>query len=65
MSRSPGQVNYDAYADRAGGRSLISGTELPEWEMLPSVIQDAWEAGANAVLAADAETRKAENKLPG
>ena len=41
---------YDAYADRAGGKSLISGADLPEWRDLPADIRAAWSAAAGAVV---------------
>jgi hypothetical protein len=46
---TPGQAAYDAYAGHTGGRSLISGAELPRWDRLPAAIKDAWEAAAAAV----------------
>ena len=48
--KTPGQVCFEGYAEQAEGRSLVSGDELPVWEMLPRDIQDAWEAGAQAVI---------------
>ena len=49
-TRTPGQVAFEAYAEQSEGKSLVSGAELPVWEMLPRDIQDAWEAAASAVL---------------
>lgn len=60
--KTPGQANFEGYAEQAEGVSLVSGAQLPVWEMLPRDIQDAWEAGANAVLVDDADKRRAENK---
>jgi hypothetical protein len=44
-----GKIAYEAYANKAGGRSLVSGDNLPPWDNLPESIQEAWEAGAQAV----------------
>jgi hypothetical protein len=60
--KSPGQVNFEGYAEQAENRSLVSGAELPVWDMLPGEIKDAWDAGAAAVLADDASKRRDENK---
>lgn len=46
-----GKLAYDAYSASTGGRSLISGDKLPEFEALPAKIQSAWEASASAVKA--------------
>lgn len=52
MATTPGQIAYDAYKERAQGRSLVSGKPLPEWERQSGWIKDAWEAAAQAVMAA-------------
>lgn len=44
-----GQIAYEAYRDHADGNSLISGAALPEWVLLHSRIQEAWDAAAKAV----------------
>jgi hypothetical protein len=49
LRKTDAQVCYEGYASRSGGRSLVSGAELPGWEDLPVHIQDAWEAAAQAV----------------
>ena len=46
---TPGQRAFEGYSGQAEGRSLVSGAELPVWEMLPRDIQDAWDAAAAAV----------------
>jgi hypothetical protein len=61
-SKSPGQVNFEGYAEQTENRSLATGDELPVWDMLPRDIQDAWDAGAAAVLLDDAQKRSQENK---
>lgn len=48
------KIAYEAYCNATGGRSLISGAELPTWEALKPEIQQAWDAAAQAV----AETLK-------
>ncbi len=47
--RSPGQIAYDGYFKKCGGRSLISGAELPAWEAQSEAIREAWEAAAQAL----------------
>ena len=44
------QVAYEAYSEQAGGRSLATGAELPEWDALPAPIREAWEVAILAVL---------------
>lgn len=39
-----GQIAYDAYRTHAGGKSLATGQNIPDWEDLAPVIQSAWEA---------------------
>jgi hypothetical protein len=51
--KTVGQSNYEGYRRESGGKSLVSGAEIPEWGELPEEIQEAWEAGANAVREAD------------
>lgn len=62
--KTPGQVCFEGYAEQAEGVSLIDGRQLPVWEMLPRDIQDAWEAGATAVLVDDANKRREETVPP-
>jgi hypothetical protein len=38
-----GKIAYEACRKQSGGKSLISGDELPTWEELPPNIQRAWE----------------------
>jgi len=37
-----GKTGYDAYRNFSGGKSLVSGDPLPEWEALPGNIREAW-----------------------
>lgn len=47
---SLGQVAYEAYLEASGGRSLVSGTQLPTWERQAEVIRKAWEHVADTVI---------------
>lgn len=49
MDTNYGKVAYEAYCNATGGRSLISGAELPTWEKLDARIQNAWVEAAAAV----------------
>lgn len=42
---------YGAYRAHTGGKSLATGQEIPTWENLAPVIQEAWKASAKWVLA--------------
>lgn len=44
-----GQLAYEGYYAASGGRSLVSGYQLPAWDELSTVIKDAWIAAALAV----------------
>lgn len=44
-----GTIAYDAYCKTTGGKSLITGDILPEYEKLKPEIQDAWEKAGQAV----------------
>ncbi len=43
------KVAYQGYCSATGGKSLISGDKLPEFEVLKPEIRAAWVAAANAV----------------
>lgn len=45
------KVAYEAYRASSGGRSLVSGAELPAYEDLSREIRDAWDAASQAVAA--------------
>lgn len=45
-----GKLAYEAYYNRAGGKSLVSGNPLPTWDQQAEPIQDAWHAAAVAML---------------
>jgi hypothetical protein len=50
--KSKAQIAYEAYFEKAGGKSLATGQPLPAWHVLPVEIQEAWEAAATAVVKA-------------
>jgi hypothetical protein len=41
---------YEAYGVNTGGKSLITGEDLPEWDRLRGVIRIAWRAAAIAAI---------------
>lgn len=43
-----GRAAYEAYRAKAGGVSLVSGTQLPDWDALEEKIKDAWDAAGVA-----------------
>ena len=51
--KSNGQVAYEAYCETTDWKSLVSGQPLPAWDEAPDpLLEEAWEAAAEAVLAA-------------
>jgi hypothetical protein len=50
--KSKAQIAYEAYFEKAGGKSLATGQSLPGWEALSAPIKEAWEAAATAVVQA-------------
>jgi hypothetical protein len=50
MKKTPGQIAYEGYCKYSGGRSLVSGVEIPPWETQSTPIQAAWESAAQSVL---------------
>lgn len=46
------EIAYDAYKAQTGGKSLITGDPLPEFEALRIEIRDAWWEAAEAVVRA-------------
>ncbi len=65
MTKSPGQVGYDAYGETAGW-TTYDGRPMPRWEALGASVngretQRRWEVAATAVtLQALAGPRRAE-----
>ena len=45
-----GKELYEAYFYAAGGKSVITGALLPEWDALPQKVRDCWEATASCVF---------------
>lgn len=50
MSELLGRLAYEAYLEACGGRSLVSGDELPEWDDQSPEIKAAWDHVGDAVL---------------
>ncbi len=46
-----GRIAYEAYRAKSGGKSLISGADIPGFDALPEAIKQAWEAAGDAVAA--------------
>jgi hypothetical protein len=46
-----GRPTYEAYRAKAGGVSLVSGAQLPDWADLDEKIKDAWDAAGVAAWA--------------
>lgn len=44
-----GYIAYTGYCESSGGKSLVSGAQLPHWDDLKLEIRDAWNAAAEAV----------------
>ncbi len=51
VTKTLGNIGYDAYRAHTDGKSLISGQPIPEFENLSVPIQNAWEAAGQAVAA--------------
>lgn len=43
---TPGQRLYERYADHSGGKSLVTGEQLPSFPEQEDRIRDAWEHAA-------------------
>lgn len=56
MGQSLGEIGYEAYRAHSGGKSLVSGQEIPTFDKLSQPIKDAWEAAANAVASTVVKT---------
>ena len=50
MDKSLGEIAYNAYCKDTGWKSLVSGAQLPTWQLLSEAIREAWEAAAHAVV---------------
>lgn len=49
MNDSLGKIAYEAYCNYTNWKSLISGSELPQWSQTKPEIKMAWESAADAV----------------
>lgn len=45
-----GKLAYEAYCKSTGGKSAVTGAELPAWDDQSPEIQEAWEAAAQAAV---------------
>lgn len=44
---APARAAYERYLHASGGKSLISGAELPGWDAMPTAIREAWMAAVD------------------
>lgn len=44
-----GEIAYNSYCEQTDWKSLVSGQELPKFEVLKEEIREAWEASANGI----------------
>lgn len=49
VEKSLGQQAYEAYCEKSGWKSLVSGFGLPSWDLLGDKIKETWEAAASRV----------------
>lgn len=47
-----GEIGYEAYRAKSGGKSLVSGADIPPFENLSEAIKEAWEAAGDHICAA-------------
>ena len=45
-----GRAAYEAYRVAVGGKSVVSGAPLPEWEGLDDLTRTGWLAAGNAAV---------------
>jgi hypothetical protein len=57
MKEPLGFAAYEGYMAACGGRSLISGQTLPNWEDQDVRIREAWDAAATEVLRREYQRR--------
>lgn len=50
--RSLGEIGYDAYKEATGGKSAVSGADLPHFTNTNEKVQNAWEVAALAIASA-------------
>lgn len=44
---APGRAAYERYLSASGGKSLVSGVDLPGWDALLTEIKEAWMAAVD------------------
>jgi hypothetical protein len=49
MSKTPGQIGYDAYGDHAKWAAW-DGRPMPRWDEVRPDIKEKWEVAAKAIL---------------
>ena len=49
FAKTAGQYAYEFYCKETGGKSLVSGAHLPDWNNLKPAIRNAWEQAATGV----------------
>lgn len=54
------KVAYEAYCNHTGWKSLATGQDLPQWEVLKPSIKAAWLVSARAIRELVLETAKAQ-----
>ena len=62
--RELGEVAYAGYFKASGGKSLISGADLPAWDEQAPEIRQAWNLGAMAVVDYWREAGDGDERLP-
>ena len=49
MEKEWGEIAYDAYREASGGKSLVSGAPIPQWDDMAPEIRAAWNEAGHAV----------------
>jgi hypothetical protein len=49
MNKTLGEVTFEAYVNRVGGKTHDS-KPIPEWQMLSESVKEGWEAAARAAV---------------
>jgi hypothetical protein len=44
------RAGYEGYSAATGGRSAVTGDKLPEWDVLPAGVRNAWWSAAHAMM---------------
>jgi len=56
-AKTLGQVAYEAYRNKSGGKSVISGSPLPEWNSQSDAVKECWQAAGEAANSHEVEAR--------